>query len=72
MSPDEYPLWDDLVEPSPWGTVCPYSWWLKAVCGDVCVLGYFGKGRLVAGLPIYMESRFGVCSRTMPAITLAR
>lgn len=70
LSPDEYRLWDDLVEASPYGTVCSYSWWLKAVCGDVCVLGYFDNGRLVAGIPVHVESRVGVSMCTMPALTV--
>ena len=69
LTPDEYPLWDALVEVSPQGSVFCRSWWLKATAGDVRVLGYFNNENLVAGIPLYFEKRLGFMLCTMPKLT---
>jgi hypothetical protein len=65
----ELPLWDALVENSRECSVFLKSWWLKAACGEARVLGYFESGRLVAGIPLYYERRFGVRMCRMPKLT---
>jgi CelD/BcsL family acetyltransferase involved in cellulose biosynthesis len=69
LSPDEYPLWDSLLETSAQGSVFCRSWWLRAVGGEVRVLGYFEHGRLVAGIPLYFERRFGIRFCCTPKLT---
>jgi CelD/BcsL family acetyltransferase involved in cellulose biosynthesis len=59
LHPDEYAKWDALVESSPQGSVFCHSWWLKATDPACQVLGYFEGGRLVAGIPLHYEKRFG-------------
>ena len=69
LTSDEYAQWDKLVEASPQGTVFCRSWWLKAISGDVRLLGYFGGQHLIAGIPLYIEKRFGFELCTMPPLT---
>jgi len=69
LKEEELSLWDTLVKASPQGSVYCYSWWLKAVGGDVRVLGYFDKGRLIAGMPLYFKKKFGFTICTMPKLT---
>jgi len=69
LEANEFFLWDDFVEASPQGSVFCYSWWLKAVGGEVRVLGYFDKGRLVGGIPLYFKKKFGFTICTMPKLT---
>lgn len=69
LTPEEYPLWDDLLDASPQGSVFCRSWWLKATDTDVRVLGCFEKGRLVAGIPLYVRKRFGIKLCVMPNLT---
>src|ERR1700732_1209677 len=56
----EYSDWDRLVEVSHQGSIFCRSWWLKAVEDQVCVLGYFEKDRLVAGIPLHFEKILGM------------
>jgi hypothetical protein len=65
----ELSAWDALVDISPQGSPLSRSWWLKAVCGMVRILGYFKDERLIAGLPLYFEKRFGITACTMPKLT---
>jgi Acetyltransferase (GNAT) domain len=65
LTEQEFPLWDALVLASPQGSVFCRSWWLRAV-GAVRVLGYFEKGGLIAGIPLYFEKRLGFTLCTMP------
>lgn len=69
LSANEYSVWDDLVEASAQGSIFCHSWWLEAVGGDVRVLGYFEKGRLVAGIPLYFQKRWGLSICVMPKLT---
>jgi hypothetical protein len=70
LTPDEYCMWDALVEVSRQGTVFCRSWWLRATGGrDVRVLGYFRGGRLVAGMPLLFKRRLGFNLCTMPKLT---
>lgn len=69
LSQEELPLWDALVEDSPQCSVFAKSWWLRAACGEARVLGYFEPGRLIAGLPLYYERRFGIRMCRMPMLT---
>lgn len=70
LGDDEFPLWDELVDRSPQGSLFCRSWWLKACCQkSFRVLGYFDGGNIVAGIPLYFKRRgpFTVC--TMPPLT---
>jgi hypothetical protein len=69
LSPEEFSAWDSLVDASPQGSCFSRSWWLKAVGGDVRLIGCFRRGQLVAGIPLYFEKRFGVDLCTMPKLT---
>jgi hypothetical protein len=69
LDPHELPTWDALVESSPQGSPLTRSWWLNAVGGTVSILVYFKHGRLLAGIPLYSEKRFGVTLLTMPKLT---
>ena len=68
LKPDEYPLWDALVEESPQGTVFCRSWFLKAAAADIRILACFIGGRLVAGIPLHFERRFGLPFCKMPPL----
>ncbi len=60
------PLWDALVEASPQGSVFCRSWWVEASATSARILGYFEDGRLVAGVPLAWETRFGIRACGMP------
>ena len=68
LRPEEYALWDALVEESPQGNVFCRTWWLRAIPGDVRVLAYFRGGHLIAGIPLYFERRLGVTLCRMPKL----
>jgi hypothetical protein len=68
LEPGEYPLWDALVDASPQGSIFCRSWWLRAV-GNVRVLACFSGRHLVAGVPLYFETHFGIPVCTMPKLT---
>jgi hypothetical protein len=69
LAPTEYPAWDVLVQESPQGSVFCRSWWLRALGGDVRVLGLFERGQLLAGMPMYFEQRLGLPLCIMPKLT---
>jgi hypothetical protein len=69
LSETEYRAWDELVEASPQGSLFCRSWWLKIAGPDIRVLGYFDRGRLVAGIPLFSRKRFGIKFCTMPSLT---
>src|SRR2546426_141404 len=69
LSDDERRLWDELVEASPQGSLFCRSWWLKVAAADIRVLGYFDRGRLVAGLPLFFRKQWGIELCTMPKLT---
>ncbi len=59
ITEDEMPLWDDLVDRSPQGSLFCRSWWIKASCGtNFKILGCFKGGGLVAGIPLHFV-RYG-------------
>ncbi|MGB7547825.1 MAG: GNAT family N-acetyltransferase [Terracidiphilus sp.] len=60
LSEDELPEWDALVESSPQCSVFVKSWWLKATCDKVRVLGFYEEGRLIAGIPLHYEYKAGL------------
>src|SRR5882762_3516407 len=69
LSEDEYRQWDELVEASPQGSLFCRSWWLKVAAPDIRVLGYFDRGRLIAGIPLLFKKRLGVKFCAMPSLT---
>jgi hypothetical protein len=69
LTAEELPAWDALVDASPQGSLFCKSWWLKAACGEVRVLGYFEGGQLVAGIPLYYTRRMGLRACCMPKLT---
>lgn len=69
LSGEEHGLWDELVEASPQGSLFCRSWWLKVADPDIRVLGYFDRGRLIAGIPLFFKKRLGVKFCTMPSLT---
>lgn len=68
LEPSEYALWDALLDVSAQGSVFCRSWWLRAM-GDVQVLGCFSGSVLVAGIPLYWATRYGVRVCVMPRLT---
>lgn len=68
LTPDELPEWDALVGNSPHCSVFCKSWWLRAACGEVRVLGLFNSGRLIAGIPLHYERRMGMRVCCMPRL----
>jgi hypothetical protein len=69
LSEEERQLWDELVDASPQGSLFCRSWWLNVVAPDARVLGYFDRGRLIAGIPLFFKKRLGVKFCTMPSLT---
>jgi hypothetical protein len=68
LKTDEYEHWDALVDASPQGSVLCRSWFLNAVSPEIDILGYFNDGHVVAGIPLYFESRFGFRICRMPKL----
>ena len=68
VNSSEYAKWDELVQTSPQNSVFCRSWWLNAV-GEFRILGYFEGDELIAGIPLFFETRFGVRVCTMPRLT---
>ena len=69
LSEEENRRWDELVEASPQGSLFCRSWWLRVVAPYSRVLGYFDRGRLVAGIPLFFKKRLGIKFCTMPSLT---
>jgi Acetyltransferase (GNAT) domain len=69
LTPEDLPAWDALVNSSPQCSVFLRSWWIKATCGSICILGFFENGRLIAGIPLHYETRKGVRICMMPRLT---
>jgi Acetyltransferase (GNAT) domain len=69
LTSDEIPQWDALVEHSPQCSVFLKSWWLRAACSQVRILGYFESGQLIAGIPLHCERRLGLRICGMPKLT---
>jgi Acetyltransferase (GNAT) domain len=68
LNPDEYPAWDLLVDASLQGNVFCRSWWLRALPGDVRMLGCFRGGNLAAGIPLYFEHWLKLTFCRMPKL----
>jgi len=62
ISPDQFPLWDSLVDTSPHGTIFHKSGWLEACARslgkEVKILGCFTDGGLVGGCSLFFEKSF--------------
>lgn len=69
LADSELTAWDALVEASPQSSVFTRSWWLRAACDKPRVLGYFQDGRLIAGIPLHYQWRFGQRICCMPGLT---
>lgn len=69
LSLEEYLLWDTLVGTSAQGSLFCYSWWLNAIDPEIRILGCFEKGRLVAGIPLYLKRKWGTTLCIMPKLT---
>lgn len=69
LAAEELPLWDALVQESEQCSVFTKSWWLQATSGSARILGYFEPGRLLAGIPLHYERRFGLKMCRMPSLT---
>jgi hypothetical protein len=69
LSVEEHRRWDELVQASSQGSLFCRSWWLKVVAPDARVFGYFDRGRLVAGIPLFFKKRLGIKFCTMPILT---
>ena len=68
LRPEEYPLWEALVEASPQGNVFCRPWYLQALQGDVRILAYVVGDRLIAGIPLYFQHSFGLTLCRMPQL----
>jgi hypothetical protein len=68
LRPEEYPLWEALVEVSPQGNVFCRSWYLNALRGDVRVLAYITGNHLIAGIPLYFQHWLGLTLCRMPRL----
>lgn len=68
LRPQEYALWDDLVDASPQGSILCRSWLLTALDPDIRILGHFRGNQLVAGIPLHFERHFGVSVCRMPKL----
>ena len=66
---EDLPAWDALVDASPQGSAFCKSWWLRAACGQVQILGYFESGQLIAGIPLFYTRRMGLRLCWMPLLT---
>jgi hypothetical protein len=61
LAPEEYVLWDALVDSSPHGTVFHYSWWLSAVAEHFEILAVVdGNRRILGGIPLPRFRRHGL------------
>lgn len=69
LSADELPEWDALVQSSPQCSVFLKSWWPKATCDPVRVLGYYEGGQLIAGIPLHYEYKAGLRICKLPKLT---
>jgi hypothetical protein len=66
---DESALWDAFVDMSPQGSVFTRSWWLQQVGATTRVLACFRQGHIVAGIPLYFQSHYGISVCRMPKLT---
>jgi hypothetical protein len=66
---NEFALWDEFVDISPQGSLFVRSWWLQAVGKETRVLVCIRNGRIVAGIPLLFENRYGLKVCRMPKLT---
>lgn len=69
LTEDEWPLWDDLVDESPRGTVFHKSFWLEASGKSFVIYGYFRGNELYAGIPLSYRVKFGIRMAHQPLLT---
>jgi hypothetical protein len=69
LTTKEIPEWDALVAASSQCSIFCKSWWLRAACSEVRILGYFEDGHLLAGIPLHYQRRLGLKMCSMPKLT---
>jgi len=66
----DFPLWDNLVDASPHGTVFHYSWWLEITSPSFELLVVRDEdGRLVGGIPLPRQRSSGLRLIHSPHLT---
>ena len=67
---DSLEEWDRFVDDSPQGCIFCRSWWLKAVCPNGFEILTLRKGgRIVAGMPMLINRKWGYTIIHMPKLT---
>ena len=62
--------WDCFVDQSPQGSLFCRSWWLQAVCPkNLEILVLYKGNRIIAGVPMVREQKFGYQKICMPRLT---
>jgi hypothetical protein len=70
LRPEEYPLWDSLVDSSPHGTVFHYSWWLQEAASSFQILVVRDRrGAVLGGIPLPFARRPGLHLIHSPKLT---
>lgn len=70
LRPDQYELWDALVDRSPHGTVFHKAWWLAATGSQFEILGCWNEqGELSAGIPLFRKRKNGLTLCHSPSLT---
>jgi len=69
LNEDEFPLWDDFVDESPWGTLFHKTFWLRASGHKFTIYGHFKGGVLLAGCPLAYHTEFGIKLAMHPPLT---
>lgn len=70
LRPDQYELWDALIDRSPHGTVFHKTWWLAATGSEFEILGCWNEqGELSAGIPLFRKKKNGLTLCHSPSLT---
>jgi hypothetical protein len=70
LSTEDYSQWDNLVEISPMGTLFHTAFWLETISpANWKVLGCYRGDKLIAGMPVFENKRFGIRYVAHPALT---
>ena len=70
LRPEDYGLWDSLVDLSPHGTVFHYSWWLQTAASSFQILVLRDRGgSLLGGIPVPLARRHGLRLVHSPRLT---
>lgn len=70
LSVEDYPVWDELVNKSPHGTVFHHSWWLAATSNSFRLLAVRNEeGDLAGGLPLPSKRVRGLRLLHAPTLT---